>query len=131
MPPASLGGSLRSSGSDPGSFKITASDLVLGLLEILHASFKNKVSFLLPSSLPVYKLHWPSKSDVLGAHLSNAASHPGLGNLMWGLVPSLLGEDLYKFSHLWVTHLGMWVSTILCLCPPTPPMSLVVEYVFC
>ena len=49
---------------------------------------------------------WPSKPDVPGAHLSNADSHPGLGNLMWGLVPSLLGENLYKFSHLWVTHFG-------------------------
>ena len=79
LPPASPGGSPRlASGSDSGSFQITASALGPGACEILCAPFKSGVYFPQPSSSPESKLCWPSKPNVLGAHL------PGAGLPGWG-----------------------------------------------
>ena len=79
LPPASLGASPRSaSGSDPGSFQITASALGLGACEILCAPFKNGISFLQPSGSPEISPDGLSKPNVLGVHL------PSAGPLGWG-----------------------------------------------
>ena len=69
------------SGSDPGSFQITASRLRLGMCEILFVPFKSRV-FIPYHPLALFcKLHWPSKPDVLGACLLGGgpqASEPSL-----------------------------------------------------
>ena len=80
MPPASMGGSPRSaSRSDPGSSEITASALVPRACDILCVSFESGLFiFLRPLALVKVRPHWPSKPNVLGAHL------PSAGPLGWG-----------------------------------------------
>ena len=74
LPPASLRGSPRSAGgSNPGSFQITASVLGPRACEILCVPFKSEVSFPQPSGQsPESQPHWPSKLNILGAHLPDA-----------------------------------------------------------
>lgn len=50
---------------------------------ILCLPFNTKLCFLQPSTSPVYKNHWSTKSEVLGANLSSAgpprAEEPDVG----------------------------------------------------
>lgn len=74
LPPASLGGSTRStSESDPGSFQTTAS---APGLEILHVPSKWIHCFLQAFNSPKRLPHWPSKSGLL-----EGACLPGAGSL--------------------------------------------------
>ena len=94
LPPASLGSSLRSvSGSDSGSFQLTASTLGLRADKIFHMPFKSGVFFPQPSGSPVHKPHWPSKPDILGVPFPSGGPL-GPGNPMCGSSPLLFGENL-------------------------------------
>ena len=67
--------------ADPDSFQMG-----LRLYEILCVPSKIGVYVShSPLALPNAKTYWPSKSDVLGTHLS-------AGPMMWGSDPSFLGE---------------------------------------
>ena len=64
----------------------------------MHAcTFKNRVSFLQSYNLPVYKPFWPSKPDILGAHLLSAGL-PGLGSPKWISDPLVLWEKLCNYD---------------------------------
>ena len=51
----------------------------------LCAPFKNGVYFPQPSGSPKSKPHWPSKPNVLGAHLPGAGPPPPGWGAWWGL----------------------------------------------
>ena len=97
LPPGSPGGSSRSaSGSDPGTFQITASAWGLGACEILCAPFKSRICLF---SHPVLLNVSPTGFQTQTFWGTCQCRPPGLGSLMWGLVPSLLGEELYDCNY--------------------------------
>lgn len=98
MPCATPGDSPGIAGRfDPGAYRVTASALGSRACEILYVPFKSEVSISCsPMGLSKNKPHWPSKLDVLGAHL------PGAGPLGWVTqyrVQTLnLGKDLNDYG---------------------------------
>ena len=67
--------------------------------------------------------HWPSMQNFLSPHAPGARI-PWLGISMWGSDPSHFVENLcnctypFFFFFWWVTHLGVWHFSILCLLLP-------------
>ena len=90
FPPAPSGGSPRpAGGSDPVSFQMTAGALGLRVWEILCVPFKNEVSVSYrPPVLP-----YTSPAGLYSGGSSSWRRTPRLGNLMWSLDNSFLGED--------------------------------------
>ena len=129
-----LGGSPRE--SDLGSFQTTASALGLVSCEVLCAPFKSAVYFLQPSGT-LRKPHWPSNLNILG-NLSSQCKTLGLGSLMWGSDPLLLGENLCNCNYplvcgspTWGMGLGYTTSLPLLHACGSFLVSLVVGYLFC
>ena len=76
--PTSPGGCPRlASGSDPGSFQVTASVLGEHVRFGMHP-LRAESLFPIASSSSVHKPCWPSKPGILGAHF------PGAESLGWG-----------------------------------------------
>ena len=63
-------------------------------------------------SCPILRPCWPSKQDILGAHLLGVGS-PDWGHCFVAQTPNSLGG----YVHLLVTYPGLWVLTIPHLCP--------------
>ena len=63
-------------------------------------------------SCPILRPCWPSKQDILGAHLLGVGS-PDWGYCFVAQTPNSLGG----YVHLLVTYPGLWVLTIPHLCP--------------
>ena len=84
--------------ADPDSFQMG-----LRLYEILCVPSKIGVYVShSPLALPNAKTYWPSKSDVLGTHLS-------AGPMMWGSDPSFLGENPCNYSGPPLCESSAWV----------------------
>lgn len=118
MSSASLQIFLKSvSGSDPGSFQVTASVLQFRVCETLCTPFKSgiSVSYITLALLNV------SFSDFQTGILELVFLHknPRLGNLIWSLDPSLLREVFYgcDVSHILVLDPGVWILMTLHLFP--------------
>ena len=123
FPLASLGGSLKSSGSDPGSFQITAFALGLRSCEILCVPFESG-SLLFPTTL---WLSWKQAPLAFKTRCSGGLSYqcrsPGLGSPIRGSDRSLLGENICNCDYLPICvspNLVVWVLIIPCLCPLLP-----------
>ena len=105
LPPASLGGSTRStSESDPGSFQTTAS---APGLEILHVPFKWIHCFLQAFNSPKRLPHWPSVRPSRGC-LSSWCRIPSLGSPVWDSDLSFLGGDLCSCDYTLLCGLPAW-----------------------
>ena len=111
--------------------------LWLGLraCEILHAPFKSRdsVSYSSPALLNI-------RSTSLQSHtcwrLIFPAQDPGLGSLMWGSDPLLLGEDLYNcdispICGSLTQASGSYLYPSYLSCCSFFSMSLVVKNLFC
>ena len=105
-----------SGGSDPDVFQITASALDPGACEILCASFEGRDYLPQASESPESKACWPSTPNCLGPCLPSA-EEPSVG--LRHLTPWADLLQLWLASRLWASHPGVWVLTLLYLCPPT------------
>ena len=140
--PASPGDSLRSaSGSDPGFFQITGSVLELKAYEVLHSPFKSRVSVsysppalsYASSSGLQYQIFWGLIFPVQDT--KGGDPDVGLGTLMWGSEPSLLGENLCTGDYPPICGSSPQWSWLAHVSFPSPHFavfpSLVVENLFC
>ena len=125
LPPASLEGSLRSeSRSDPGSFQIMASVLGLEACEILYLPFSWSP---FPTALQVFPIQAPLAFKVQRAGGSSSQCRtPGLRSPMWGLDPSLLGENLCDFDYPPVCRSPTWECGSWLYCISAPPTHFIV-----
>ena len=115
LPPASPG---SAPGSDPSSFQMTTSALGSRTCEILCEPFKSGVCFPQPSGSPESKPRWPSKPNILGAHLPGAGPL-GQGTQCGAWTPHSLRRDFaIVIIPLFVGYPPrVWVLTIAHLCP--------------
>ena len=115
LPPSSLGGSLRSaSGSDPGSFQVTAFVLDLRACEFCVCPLRaESVSYSSATQLSHTKPRWPPKPNIMGAYLPGARS-PDSG-AQCGVQINLLGENLCNcdYSLYWSHSQEVWILTML------------------
>ena len=118
LPPAFLGGSLRSvNWSDSGSFEMTASVLGLRTCDILRMSCKNRVSVSITLWLSHTQTLLAFKARCSG-DMSSQCRTLGLGILMWDLNPLFLGENLHNCDYppLWGHLPGGYESCVYCVC---------------
>ena len=101
-PPVSLEGSLRSaSGSDPGSFQVTASALGLSMRFCVYPL---RAEHLLPTVL--WALPYLLDLSLIFSGLRFLVKETRLESLMWGLDPSITGVNFcnFKYPPFYVSH---------------------------